>query len=70
MVHIDDMQATLDISKALMTVSKWTSPDESAISNILFMAPSSHDGLASSMHQKPGISKQEIFQHFALLNHL
>ena len=38
LVHIDDMQATLNMAKRLTAVSKGTSPDASAISNIPFMA--------------------------------
>ena len=51
-------------------MSKGTSPGASAISNIPFMAASSHDGLASGMYQKPDIPKQFTFQDSALLNGL
>ena len=49
LVHIDGMQAALNMAKRLMTVSKGTSPGASTTSNIPFMADSSHDGLASGM---------------------
>ena len=57
LVHIDGMQATLNMAKRLMTVSKRTLPGASAISNIPFLAASSHDGLASGIYQKPEISR-------------
>ena len=44
LVHIDGMQATLNITKRLIDVLKVTSCCASAISNIPFMAASSHDG--------------------------
>ena len=64
------MQATLNMAKRLMAVSKETLPDASAISNIPFMAASSHDALASGMYQKPDIAKQVTFQDSALLSGL
>ena len=45
LVHIDGMQATLNMAKRLMAVSKGSSPGASAISNIPFMVASNHDGL-------------------------
>ena len=56
------MQATLNMAKRLMGVSKGTSPGAGAISNIPFMAASSCDGLTSGIYQKPEISKQELFK--------
>ena len=50
LVHIAGMQATLNMAKRPMAVSKGTSPGASAISNIPFMAGSSHDGLASGIY--------------------
>ena len=47
LVHIDGMQATLNMAKRFMAVSKGTSPGASAISNIPFMVASNHDGLNS-----------------------
>ena len=57
LVHIDGMQATLNMAKRLMLVSKGPSPGASAISNIPFMVTSSHDELASGNYQKPDIPK-------------
>ena len=51
LVHIEGMQATLNMAKRLMAVSKGTLPDASTISDIPFMAASRHDGLASGMNQ-------------------
>ena len=68
LVHIDGMQATLNMAKRLMAVSKGPSPGASAISNIPFMVASNHDGLASGNYQKPDISKQVTFQDSALLS--
>ena len=56
LVHIDGMQATLNMAKRLMAVSKGPSPGGSAISNIPFMVASNHNGLASGIYQKPDIS--------------
>ena len=70
LVHIDGMQATLNMAKRLMGVLKGTSPDASAILNISFMVASHHDGLASGMYQKPDILKQVTFQESALLSGL
>ena len=70
LVHIDGMQATLNIAKRLMALLKGTSPGESAISNIPFMAASGHDRLASGIYQEPDISKQVTFQDSALLSGL
>ena len=70
LVHIDGMQATLNMAKRLMAVSKGTSPGASAMSNIPFMAASSHDGLALGIFQKSVIPKQETFQDSALLSGL
>ena len=53
-----------------MAVPKVTSPGASVISNIPFMAASSHDGLASGMYQKPDIPKQVTFPDSALLSGL
>ena len=64
------MQATLNIAKTLMTVSRGTSPYGNAISNIPFMAASSHDGLSSNMYHKPDIPKQVTFQYLAVLSGL
>ena len=64
------MQATLNMSKRLMAVSKGTSPGASAISNIPFMVASNHDGLNSGIYQKPDISKQVTFQDSVLLSGL
>ena len=70
LVHIDGMQATLNMAKRLITLSKGSSPGPSAISNIPFMVASSHDGLPSSIYQKPDISKQVTFQDVAPLSDL
>ena len=70
LVHIDGMQATLNMAKRLMAVSKGPSPVASAISNIPFMVASSHNGLASGNYQKPDIPKQVTFQDSALLSGL
>ena len=64
------MQATLNMAKRVMAVSKGTSSGASAISNIPFMAASSHDGLASGIYQMPDIAKQVTFQDSALLSGL
>ena len=69
-VHIDGMQATLNMARRLMAVSKGTSSGARAISNIPFMVASNHDGLTSGIYQKPDISKQVIFQDSALLSGL
>ena len=45
LVHIDGIQATLNMAKRHMAVSKGTSPGASAISNIPFMVASSNDRL-------------------------
>ena len=58
LIHIDGMQATLNMAKRLMAVSKGTSPGASAISNIPFMVASNHNGLTSGIYQKPDISKK------------
>ena len=68
--HIGGIQTTLNMAKRCMTVSKRTSPDASALSNIPFMVASSHDGLASGMYQKPDIPKQVAFLDSALLHGL
>ena len=70
LVHIDGMQATMNMAKRLMAVSKGTSLGASAISNIPFMAASSHDGLALGIYQKPELPKQVPFQDSALLSGL
>ena len=70
LVHIDGMQAMLKMAKGLMAVSKGTSPGVKVISNIPFMAASSHDGLASDMYQKSEIPKQVTYQYLALLSGL
>ena len=70
LVHIDGMQATLNMAKRLMAVSKGSSPGANAISNIPFMVASIHDGLPSGIYQKPDISKQVTFQDSALLSGL
>ena len=57
LVPIDGMQATLNMAKILMAVSKRTSPGASTISNIPFMAALNHDGLALGIYQKPDIPK-------------
>ena len=44
LVHIDGIQATLNMAKRLMAVSKGPSLGASAISNIPFMVASNHDG--------------------------
>ena len=64
------MQATLNMAKRLMAVSKGTSPGASAISNIPFMVASNQDGLNSGIYQKPDIAKQVTFQDSALLSGL
>ena len=64
------MQATFNMAKRLMAVSKGPSPGASATSNIPFMVASNHDGLASGRYQKPDISKQVTFQDSALLSGL
>ena len=64
------MQATLNMAKRLMAVSKGTVPGASAISNIPFMVASNHDGLTSGIYQKPDISKQVTFQDSAVLSGL
>ena len=61
LVHINGMQATLNMAKRHMAESKGTSPGASVISNIPFMVASSHDGLASDIYQKPGIPKKMTF---------
>ena len=63
------MQATLNMAKRLMAVSKGLSPGASAISCIPFMVASSYDGLTSG-YQKPDISKQVTFQDSSLLSGL
>ena len=60
----------MNMAKGLMAVSKGTSSGANAISNIPFMAISSHDVLASDMYQKPDIPKQVTFQDSALLKDL
>ena len=55
------MQATLNMAKRLMAVSKGTSPGASAISSIPFMVAPNHDGLNSSIYQKPDLAKQVTF---------
>ena len=55
------MQATLNIAKRLMVLSKRASPGASAMSNIPFMAASSNDGLESGIYQKPDIHKQDLY---------
>ena len=52
MVHIDYMQATLNMAKRLMSVSQGSLPGVSAISNIPFIAALGH-----KMYQKPDRSK-------------
>ena len=59
------MQATLNMAKRLMAVSKGTSPGASAISNILFVVASNHDGLTSGIYQKPDISKTSDFSRLS-----
>ena len=49
LVHTNDMQVTLNMAKRLMDVPKEMSPGTSTILNNLFMAVSSHDGLASGV---------------------
>ena len=68
LVLIDNMPATLDMAKRLLTLSKGASPGTRAISNIPFMAASIPDGLASGMNHKPKIPKLVTFQDSALLN--
>ena len=70
LVSIAGMQATSNMAKRLMAVSKGTTPGASSISNIPFMVASSHDGLASGIYQKPDIPKQGTFQDSALLSGL
>ena len=62
LAHIDGMQATLNMAKRKMAVSKETSQGVNDISNIPFIAASSHDGLASVIYQKNDIHKQVIFK--------
>ena len=59
------MQATLNMAKRPVAVSKGTSPGYDAISNIPFMAPSSHAELASGMYQKSDIPMQVNFSRFS-----
>ena len=70
LVHIDGMQATLNMAKGLTALSKGTSPGACAISNIPFMVASNHDGLTLGIYQKSDISKQVTFQDSALLSGL
>ena len=70
LVHIDGMQATFNMARRLMAVSKGTSPGASNISNISLMAAASNDGLALGIFQKPDIPKQVTFQDSALLSGL
>ena len=70
LVQTDGMQATLNMVKRFMAVSKGASPGKDAISNIPFMAASCQDVLASGMYQKPDIPKQVLFQDSALLSSL
>ena len=51
LVHIDSIQATLNMAKRPMAISKEMLPGASATSNIPFMAASSHDGLTSGMYK-------------------
>ena len=73
LVHIDGMQATLNMAKRLMALSKGTSPGASVISNIPCTAASSHDGLASGMYQKPDITNKQVtgnsFTKWSLKDH-
>ena len=64
------MQATLNMARRQMAVSKGTSLDASAITNIPYMAASGQEGLASSMYQNPDLPKQVTFQDSALLSGL
>ena len=48
-----------------MAVSTGTSPGASAISNIPFMAASSHDGLTSGIYQRPHIPRERLFLRFS-----
>ena len=64
LVHIDSMQATLNMANRFMAISKGTWPGASAILNIPFMAASSHDGLASGVYQKTDIPKTGNFPRF------
>ena len=70
LVHIDGMQATLNMTRQLMAVSKGPSPGASATSNIPFMVATSHDVLPSGNYQKTDIPKQVTFQDSALLSGL
>ena len=45
---------------------KKTSPGTCAISNVLFLSVSSHDGMTSGMYHKPDIPKQVTFEEPAL----
>ena len=54
----------------IIVVSKGTSPGAQSISNIVFMAASNHDRLASDMFQKSDMPKQVTFQDSALLSGL
>ena len=53
------------MAKGPMAVSKETSPGASAVSNIPFMAASSHDGLSSGMYQKPEHIQTGDFSRFS-----
>ena len=68
LIHIDGMQAMLNMAKRLMAVSKGPSPGAGAIPSIPFMVASNHDGLTSGSYQKPDICKQVTFQDSALLS--
>ena len=68
LVHIDGMQATLNMAKRLMAVSKGTSPGASAIFNIPFWQLQAM--MVSGIYQKSDIPKQIIFQDSALQNGL
>ena len=61
------MQATLNMAKLLIVVSKGTSPGAGALSSILFMMVLSHNRFASYTYQKLDIPKQVTFQDSALL---
>ena len=56
--------------KDLWLCQKGTSPGASTISNIPFVAASSHDRLDSCIYQKSDIPKQVTFQNSALLRGL
>ena len=60
---MDVMQTIMGMAKSLMAVKNIRC---TFLSNIQFMAPLSHDVLASGMYQKPGIPKQVTFQDIAL----